>query len=150
VTAALAAGVAGCGDASIEAGTAPLTEGTEVSSQRYLADTAAAADAVADFSARLSALTPELVRAELRAAAPDLAAARDRAALLAGRLAAMRLEDRRLERQRDDAAAALTSVVAAMDSLTAAAEQGNVRAAAAASERFRQAVGELRRLPAPS
>lgn len=121
-----------------------------MSSQRYLADAVAAADAVADFSALLSPLAPEPPRARLMAAAAALASARDRAALLAGRLRAERLEDRRLEEQRADASAALAAVVAAMDDLTAAAEEGNVTAAAAASRSFSEAVGELRSLPAPS
>ena len=121
-----------------------------MSSQRYLADTAAAADAVADFSALLSSLAPEPKPAQLRAAAADLAAARDRAARLASRLGAERLEDRRLEAQRADASAALTAVVAAMDDLTTAAGRGDADAAAAASRRFSRAVGELRSLPAPS
>ncbi len=142
--------MAGCGGGSIEAGTTTVPDGTQVSSQRYLADTVAAADAVADFSALLSALAPVPKPAELRAAAPELAVARDRAALLAGRLRAERLEDRRLEAQRADASAALAAVVAAMDDLTSAAERGNAEAAAAASRRFSEAVGELRMLPAPS
>ena len=150
MTAALAVGLAGCGGGSIEAGTSSVPDGTQVSSKRYLADTAAAADAVADFSALLSGLAPEPRPAQLRAAAPELAAARDRAALLAGRLRAERLDDRRLEEQRADASAALAGVVAAMDDLTTAAGQGNAQAAAAASTRFSQAVGELRSLPAPS
>ena len=91
LSAALAAGVAGCGGGSIEAGTSSVPDGTQVSSQRYLADTAAAADAVADFSALLSSLAPEPRPAQLRAAAADLAAARDRAALLSARLRAERL-----------------------------------------------------------
>jgi hypothetical protein len=127
-----------------------VPEGTQVSSQRYLADSVAAADAVADFSALLSSLAPEPRKAQLEAAASDLAAARDRAALLAGRLKAERLEDRRLEEQRADASAALAAVVAAMDDLTGAAEAGSPVAAAAASKAFSRAVGELRSLPAPS
>ena len=142
--------MAGCGGGSIEAGTSSVPDGTQVSSQRYLADTAAAADAVADFSALLSGLAPEPRPAQLRAAAADLAASRDRAALLAARLAAERLEDRRLEEQRADASAALTGVVAAMDDIAAAADRGDADAAAAASRQFSQAVGELRSLPAPS
>ena len=110
--------MAGCGGGSIEAGTSSVPDGTQVSSQRYLADTAAAADAVADFSALLSSLAPEPRPAQLRAAAADLAAARDRAALLSARLRAERLQDRRLEEQRADASAALVAVVAAMDDLS--------------------------------
>ncbi|MGE0026015.1 MAG: hypothetical protein AB7O78_01830 [Thermoleophilia bacterium] len=142
--------MAGCGGGSLEAGTTTLPDGTQVSSQRYLADTAAAADAVADFSALLSSLAPVPKPAQLRAKAPELVAARDRAALLASRLTAQRLEDRRLEEQRADASAALAAVVAAMDELVTAAGHGDPDAAAAASRRFSQAVGELRMLPAPS
>jgi hypothetical protein len=126
-----------------------VSDGTQVSSQRYLADTAGAVAAVADFSAVLSSLAQEPRPAELRAAAAGLAAARDRAALLADRLGAERLEDQRLERQRAASSAALVTVVAAMDDLTAAAGRGDVDAAAAASGKFSRAVGELRTLPAP-
>jgi hypothetical protein len=142
--------VAGCGGGSIEGGTTPLPDGTQVSSQRYLADSVAAADAVADFSGLLSALAPEPTKAQLRARAADLAAARDRAALLASRLRAQRLEDRRLEAQRADVAEALQAVVTAMDGLVTAAGRGDAEAAAAASKRFSAAVGRLRMLPAPS
>lgn len=142
--------MAGCGGGSLEAGTTSVPDGTQVPSQRYLADSVAAAEAVADFSALLSSLAPEPKPAQLRAAAAGLAAARDRAALLASRLGAERLEDRRLEEQRADASAALAAVVAAMDDLTTAADRGQVDAAAAASREFSRAVGELRRLPAPN
>ncbi|HMN97963.1 MAG TPA: hypothetical protein PKD59_00965 [Miltoncostaeaceae bacterium] len=121
-----------------------------MSSQRYLADTAAAADAVADFSALLSSLAPEPKPAQLRAAAADLAAARDRAARLASRLGAERLEDRRLEAQRADASAALTAGGAAEGDPTAPPGPGRAEPAAAAPRRFSRAVGELRSLPAPS
>jgi len=145
----VAAAAAGCGGGSIDAGTTSVPDGTPVSSQRYLADTVAAVDAVADFSAVLSSLATEPRPAELRAAAADLAGARDRTALMASRLRAERLEDRRLEEQRADASAALAAVVVAMDALTSAAGRGDVQAAAAASARFSRAVGALRTLPAP-
>ncbi|HTI33295.1 MAG TPA: hypothetical protein VL422_06415 [Miltoncostaea sp.] len=146
----MAAGAAGCGDGgSIEAGTSTVPAGTTVSARVYLADTAAAVASVADFSAVLSPLAPTLHKAALRDAAPELEAARDRAALLAGRLAAERLDDRRLEQQRAEASTALAAAVAAMDQITAAADAGDVAAAVAGSRAFSRAVGELRSLPAP-
>jgi hypothetical protein len=126
-----------------------VPDGTTVSARVYLADTSAAVDAVADFSAVLSSLAPTLHRAALRDMAPELEAARDRAALLAGRLRAERLDDRRLEAQRADASAALAAAVAAMDQITTAADAGDTAAAALGSRAFSRAVGELRSLPAP-
>jgi hypothetical protein len=126
-----------------------VPEGTTVSARVYLADTSAAVSAVADFSAVLSSLAPTLHRAALRDAAPELEAARDRAALLAGRLRAEKLDDRRLEAQRAEASAALATAVAAMDQITAAADAGDTAAAVAGSRAFNRAIGELRTLPTP-
>jgi chromosome segregation ATPase len=119
---------------------------TEVGSQLYLADTAAAAAAVSDFAAVLSDIAPQPRPAQLKAIADRLAEARDRAAAMAARLDAERLEDQRLENQREEAAAALAAAVAAMDALEDAARRGDREAAATASARFTAAVGELRSL----
>lgn len=116
----------------------------------YLADTAAAVRAVADFTAVLSGLAPDPLPVQLRAEYPRLAEARDRTALLAERLGAERLEDRRLEEQRQDVSAILDDVVSAMDDLTSAARAGAPKLAEAASADFSQAVGRLRGLAAPS
>ena len=145
---ALVAG--GCGGGTVDAGTTPLDDGTEVSSQIYLADTAAAADAVSDFSASLSEAAPRPRPATLWAIATRLGEARDRTALLAARLRAERLEDRRLEEQRGHASAALDSVVSAMDDLVTAAAAGEAEDASRASTRFASAVAQLRSLPALS
>jgi len=126
--------------------TTPVPEGTEVPSQRYLADTVAAAAAVSDFAAVLSGIAPQPRPAQLRGIADELGEARDRAAAMVARLGAERLKDQRLEDQRELAAAALDDVVAAMTSLEAAARRGDREAAAAASARFTTAVGELRSL----
>lgn len=80
----------------------------------------------------------------LRATAPDLGEARDRAAVAAQRIGAARLEDQRLERQRERVATALAPVLAAMDGVVAAAEAGDARRAAAAATAFAAAVDRLR------
>jgi hypothetical protein len=127
--------------------TTALPEGAEVSPRRYLADTSAAAEAIADFSRALEAVGPVATRAALREAAPALREPLERAAAIAQRLEDQRLEDQRLEAQRERAAAALPRVVAAMRLTTDAAADGNPRRAVAAAADFAQAVEALRSLP---
>jgi chromosome segregation ATPase len=94
----------------------------------------------------LAEIAPQPRPAQLKAIADDLAEARDRATVMARRLDAERLQDQRLENQRERAVAALDEVVAAMDALEAAARRGDRAAAATASQRFSAAVGKLRGL----
>lgn len=141
-------GAAGCGggDASLAPSTAPLEEGTEVSPQRYLADTTAAAEAVNAFSARLRRVGAEARVPALRRAAPDLEAAYERTARIADRLEAARLRDTRLERQRAEAAVALQDVVGAMSLVVVAARRGAPADAENAATGFTAAVAALRGL----
>lgn len=108
------------------------------------------AAAVRDFSAALEPLSPVARPGRLRDAAPALRDARDRAAVAAQRLAAARLEDQRLERQRERVAAAAEPALAAMDRVVAAAEAGDARQAAAAATGFATAVDRLRASALPT
>jgi hypothetical protein len=140
----------GCGDRSLEASTAPLAAGTRVSPQRYLADAAAAAAAVNDFSSILEEIAPTAGDARLRAIAPRLAAAFTRSQAMAGRIDGQRLEDRRLEAQRAAAATSLNAVVMAMDRVVVAARAGRAVAVADAADGYATRVGALRNLPPAS
>ncbi|WP_217913567.1 hypothetical protein [Miltoncostaea marina] len=129
------------------ASTTPVEEGTTVSSRQYLADASAAADAVSDFSLALAETDGVARPAVLRRLAPRLRDAQERTRAHADRLAAQRLEDRRLERQREGAAGALDRVADAMARVVAAAEREDGAAAASAAAGFATAVGALRSLP---
>ncbi len=139
--------VAGCGDGSLEATTVPLGEGTQVSPQRYLADTVAAASGVDEFSAALADAGPTATAPRLRAVVNRLRVPLAQTRAIAERLGAERLEDTRLEAQRARASAALDRVVVAMAAVTSAAAAGDPKAVATASTGFGTAVGDLRSLP---
>lgn len=142
------AALAGCGGGSLDASTAPLSDGDQVSPQRYLADTSAAAAAINDFSSILGDVAPVARRAALVAVAPRLDAARDRAAAIADRIDAQRLEDRRLEDQRSRAAVALSEVVVGMTLVSDAAAAGEPATMEAVSGRYAASVDDLRALTA--
>ncbi|WP_217923395.1 hypothetical protein [Miltoncostaea oceani] len=146
----MAAAGCGGGGASLAPSTAPLTDGTEVSPQRYLADTAAAAAAVNAFSDALSDVGATARPATLRRVARELQEPFDTTVAISERLAAARLQDRRLEAQRGRAAPLLADVVDAMTLVVNAAEAGDPEAAEVASTEFSTAIGELRKLPAAS
>lgn len=118
-----------------------------MSPQRYLADTSAATDAVNDFSAVLSEV-PVARRAALEAIAPRLDAARDRAAAIADRIGAQRLEDQRLEAQRSRAADLLSEVVVGMTLVSDAAAAGEPKTVEAVAGRYAASVDDLRNLTA--
>lgn len=141
--------LAGCGggDQSLPVATAPLQEGVEVDPQVYLSDSAAAAQAVRDFSAALEGLGPVVRPAALRQAAPALAEAQQRAARAASRLSAQRLADARLEGQRGTVSGPLERVVEAMAAVVAVAGLGDAPGAVGPIADFATAVEELRTLP---
>jgi hypothetical protein len=87
--------------------------------------------------------------ARLRAAVPELRPALERTAAIAQRLGAQRLEDRRLEAQRQRAAAALGPVVDAMTVVVEAAAAGQPQRAVAGSRDLSGALEELRTLTPP-
>jgi hypothetical protein len=138
----------GCGSDSLGPATTPLSEGVQVSPQRYLADTDAAAAAVARFTESLEAVGAVATRPSLAQAAPGLRAALDDAEAAAQRLEAERLEDARLEAQRARAAEALEQVLAAMRLATAAAAAGQPQRFVAAVDDYSNAVAGLRAEPA--
>lgn len=139
--------MSGCGGDSLGPVTATLPEGAQVSPQRYLADSDAAAAAVADFSRALGAAGPVATKARLQRVAPSLHPPLERAALISQRLNAERLEDARLEAQRMRAGAALDRVVAAMRAVADAADAGASTRAVAATAGFAAAVENARSLP---
>jgi len=144
----VAAAAAGCGGGSLDASTTPLTEGAQVSPQRYLADTSAAVSAVNDFSEVLAELAPTPRRPAMLALAPRLEDALDRTVAIAGRIEAQRLEDLRLEAQRERASAALDGVIAEMSLVADAAAAGDPAGMAGAAGRYASSVGDLRSLTA--
>ena len=95
---------AGCGGGSLAPDTTPLGEGTQVSPQRYLADTDAAGAAVAEFTRDLTTVGNVATPEALTRAAPALRATLQDAEALSQRLSAERVEDTRLEAQRARAA----------------------------------------------
>jgi hypothetical protein len=114
-----------------------------VEPQRYLADSAAAAAAVRDFSLQLAGIGPTATRARLRAVAPELGPPLQRAARIAARLSAERLADHRLEAQRRRVTPLLAEVVQAMSDVNGASAAGEPRRAVPAIRRFTEAVDAL-------
>ncbi len=112
--------------------------------KRYLADAVEAGDAVSDFGAALAEGGTVARRETLLALAPRLELALGRLMVAHQRLGAARLADRRLEDQRQRAVELLDPVLAAMQGVTQAAEQGQPGRAAAASEDLVAAVAALR------
>jgi len=115
-----------------------------VSARRYLADVAAAAEAVRDFGSVLSEVAGDPTPARLSRVAPRLEEPLRRARLLARRLSAEGLADERLEAQRARAAPRYAAAADAMGDLVEAARRGEAGAAARASARLARAVRELR------
>ena len=127
-----------------------MPDGAQVSPQRYLADSAAAAAAVNAFSAVLDEVAPTAGKERIFAVAPRLEAAYTQTSAIADRLGAQRLEDRRLEAQRARAAAALDAVVVAMRLVSDAAGAGQPVRIATYADQYAQSVTALRSLPAGS
>jgi hypothetical protein len=103
---------------------------------------------VSDFSQALEPLRGVARPARLREVAPSLLPPLERAGALSARLSSQRLADSRLEAQRARAAAALATVVDAMDATTDAASDGNPARMESAADALRRAVGELREVQA--
>ena len=124
--------------------------GETVSAQRYLADTAGAGDAVEAYIEAMAGLGERPTRAQLSAAAPDLRSAADRVSAFSARLGSVRLDDSRLDEQREGVAVALEEVVLQMERLARAAEAGRPLAAAIAAEDLAAALSALRTGADPS
>ncbi len=145
VTVALAISLgllSGCGNA-----TAPPTtmaaEGASVGPDRYLADAAAAADAVRAFSTALRGVGSPATAQRLKAVVSKLDPPLERAKLAGQRLSAERLADRRLDEQRARSAAGFAAAVDAMTRVRDAAAAGNAAAARSASTQLAQALATL-------
>lgn len=115
-----------------------------MSPQRYLADSAAAAAAVGDFSDALAGIAPTPTVRTLRAAFPRLDADADRASAIIQRIRDERLEDRRLEQQRARAADALGDVETTMRLVADRARTGTPAGVADAASRYSDAVAGLK------
>jgi hypothetical protein len=136
---------AGCGGGgSLAPDTTPLGEGTQVSPQRYLADTDAAGAAVAEFTRDLTTVGAVATPEALTRVAGSLSATLQDAEALSQRLTAERVEDTRLEAQRVRAAAALEDVVAAMRLATDAASGSRPTRFVQAVDAYSDAVAALR------
>ena len=124
--------------------TTSATVGASVGADRYLADTAAAADAVRVFAAALDTkgapATPEL----LKGLVPQLDPPLTRAKLAGQRLSAEVVADRRLEEQRSQSAASFATTVTAMERVRDAAAAGDPVAARTASLELTQALTALK------
>jgi hypothetical protein len=136
---------AGCGGGSLDAETAPLEGGAAISSQRYLADSAGATEAIEEFLVVARELGDDPTEAELERAAEALAAPLERARAISERLQAATLDDARLERQRERISDALGEVVRQMDRFTTAAELGKRRLIALVSRDLSNDLAALRR-----
>lgn len=116
-----------------------------IAPQQYLADSAAAAQAVTAFMAGIESLGTEPSPAELRTVAPTLREPLDTTAEYSARLSAARLDDARLEAQRADIATALEELVEAMEQLTGFVEDGDRLRASALTNRLADRADVLRR-----
>jgi hypothetical protein len=115
-----------------------------VSPQRYLADSDAAAAAVAAFARDLASVGTTATPESLARAAPALRASLAQAEAYSQRLSAQRLEDARLEAQRARAAEAYAEVVAAMRLATDAAAGGRPTRFVQAVDDYSNAIAALR------
>ncbi len=85
-----------------------------------------------------------LTQQALRQSAPTLADPLLRAQRAQSRLVAMRLEDRRLEAQREEVVNANARVIRAMDAMRIAAAAGSARGAKDAAAELQTAIASLR------
>ena len=141
--AVLVGALAGCGG-STPAPTTTVADETRVDAERYLADTAAGADAVRSFAAELATVGTPATPARLRAVAPRLDPPLAAARLVGQRLGAERLADRRLEAQRAGNATSYAAAVAAMEQVRAAAAAGDPAAAKTAAQALATSLDALR------
>lgn len=133
----------GCGDAPAPPTTTAAT-GAAVGADRYLADTAAAADAVRAFAAALGAIGTPATPERLKAIVPQLDPPLERAKLAGQRLSAEVVADRRLDEQRSRTAAGFATAVTAMQRVRDAAAAGDAAAAKAASTELAATLSALR------
>lgn len=138
--------VGGCGN-STPPPTAPATDGASVDSDRYLADTAAAADAVRVFAKALEAIGSPATPERLKAAVTQLDPPLQRAQLAGQRLSAERLADRRLDEQRTRSSVNFAVAVDAMKRVRDAAAAGNAAATRTSSTALAQALSNLSGAP---
>jgi len=140
--------VVGCGGpGSISTGT--IAAGTRVQPEQYLADTRAAANAVAAFAEIVNALPKPLTQSALVQAAGQMNDPVTRVQEAQARLDGMRLEDQRLESQRVRVRVASAAVVQAMVRMRAAAAKGDMAAAKATAAELQTSIAALRAVTQP-
>ncbi len=134
--------LSGCGSSTAPP-TTRATTGESVGSDRYLADTAAAADAVRAFADALNKVGSPATPERLKAVAPQLDPPLERAQLAGQRLTAERLADRRLDEQRTRSAAGLAAAVDVMERVRDAAAAGDPATVRTAVDELNQALSVL-------
>ena len=134
--------LSGCGNSAAPP-TSSATVGASVGADRYLADTAAAAEAVRAFAAALDTqgvpATPEILKAKVPQLDPPLA----RAKLAGQRLAVEVVADRRLDEQRGRSALSFAKTITAMERVRDAAAAGDAATAQTASTELAQSLTAL-------
>ena len=135
--------LAGCGASSIPPQTTTLPAGTRVGPREFLADSAATAAAIRSFADALGANGSTLTDAQAKASAPLLASDYQQAQTGYGRLAAQRVDDARLDAQRQAVVDKLGPVVVQMSDITTAARAGDAKAVVAHLAPLRAAVANV-------
>lgn len=120
--------LAGCGASPLETRTDPLASGTLVEPQVYLNDAAGVANAMRDFQDTLAQAGPSLSIAEAKRLAPQLQRHARDARAIHTRLSHQRLDDARLEEQRQRVVPPLGQACTAMEQAANLAAAGQVKA----------------------
>lgn len=136
--------VAGCGAASLTAPTSTLPSGTLVGPQVYLSDSASTAAAIGKFVGALGPSGSSISPGQAKAEAPQLENVLEQAQLGFQRLSAERVDDGRLEQQRQAVIGPLHAVVAQLSAIAASAQKGDPAAIVADLGPLRTAEAALR------
>ncbi|MCB0880592.1 MAG: hypothetical protein KDC33_00010 [Thermoleophilia bacterium] len=146
---AVAGALAGCSDEALPTRTTELPRGATQSAQAYLNDSAAATQAIRDFSAVLASAGDAITPAEARRMADALGVQARQARALCNRLGAQRLDDQRLEAQRAAVVGPLARVCTSMEAIARLAGDGNVRVMTERITDLNAGLAEVRRAGEP-
>lgn len=147
--AAAATATAGCGGPPDPVSSVAVAPGTTVSPPRYLALVREAVAAARAASIRLDAVPDAPTPGELRRAAPGLAAAALRSGDAARQIAASRLDDQRLERQRTTIGPLYVALADHLGAAARGAAAGDVRAVREAVAAAAVEAGRIHEAAAP-
>jgi hypothetical protein len=139
-------GFVGCGG-SEGPPTTTVATGERVSAERYLADTASAAESVRAFAAALDTHGTPATKDVLVQMVPKLDPPLAQAQLASQRLGAEIVTDQRLESQRGAHSLAFAAAVGSMQKVRDAAASGDATATRDASTELAQALVSLQNLP---